>query len=80
MDFGPEKFEALDPEVQAFLRRLDRDDVRLLEKSIDLSRRVGAAASVVRWVIITVAAIIVTVAGLGDAIAKIVKWFFGAPH
>ncbi|MEP9368644.1 hypothetical protein [Xanthobacter sp. VNH20] len=73
-------FDSLDPEVQAFLSRLKASDVLLLEKSIDLSRRVGAAASVVRWLIITVAAIIVTVAGLGDAIAKIVRWFFGAPH
>lgn len=73
-------FDSLDPEVQAFLSRLKASDVLLLEKSIDLSRRVGAAASVVRWLIITVAAIIVTVAGLGDAVAKIVRWVFGAPH
>lgn len=73
-------FETLDPEVQQFLCRLKKNDVLLLEKSIDLSRRVGAAASVVRWMIITVAAVIVTVAGLGDAVAKIVRWFFGAPH
>lgn len=80
MTNAPKTYEDLAPEVQAFLGRLDEDDVHLLEASIDLSRKVTHAASVARWCIITLAAIIVAVAALGDAGAKIVKWFVGAPH
>jgi len=70
-------FAELDPEVKAFLGRLKPGDVKLLEVGIDLCRKVGGTARIVRWVFITLAAIIVTFAGLGDAIAKIYRWFFG---
>lgn len=80
MTDAPKTYDDLDPEVQAFLSRLDEDDVHLLEASIDLSRRITHAASVARWCIITLAAVIVAVAALGDAGAKILRWFAGSPH
>ncbi|MFG1300375.1 hypothetical protein V5F49_11330 [Xanthobacter sp. V3C-3] len=68
-------FEELDPEVKAFLGRLDEGDVHLLEKGIDLTRHVASAGRVARWCIIVVVSFIVGMAALGDAVGKIFHWF-----
>lgn len=69
------EFSALNPEVQAFLTRLDVGDVRLLEKSIDIARHIGTTAKVVRWLVITIAGAIIAVAGLWDAVVKLMAYF-----
>lgn len=68
-------FDELEPEVKAFLGRLDDGDVRLLEKGIDLVRHVASAGRVARWCIIVLVSFIVGVSALGDAIGKIFHWF-----
>lgn len=68
-------FDTLDPEVRAFLGRLDEDDVQLLEKSIDLSRHVASAGRVAKWLLVALFSLIVALATVGDAFVKILHWF-----
>lgn len=70
-----ERFEELEPEVRAFLGRLDPGDVDLLERSISITRHVASAGKVVKWTFITLVALIVSIAALGDAVTKIWHWW-----
>lgn len=72
---GATTFDELDPEVQDFLGRLDKADVQLLEKGIDLTRHVASAGKVAKWCVILVVGLIVGLSALGDAIGKIFHWF-----
>lgn len=48
--------------------------MRLLEKSIDIARHIGTTAKVVRWLVITIAGTIIAVAGLWDAVVKLLAY------
>ncbi len=63
--------DALDPEVRNLLLRLKRDDVAQIETAIVLARQIGTTARMLRWVIITFAAIIVFITTVGDGLAKL---------
>ncbi len=75
MTEGPK--ESMDPAVAAFLARLDAEDVPLLEKSIELTRKIAATATVVKWIIISIFGVIVAVAALGESLQKIAMFIRG---
>lgn len=61
----------MDPAVRAFLDRLDPDDVKLLETTISITRKVLAFGQVGKWILWGLIAVVLAVAALGEAIQKI---------
>ena len=72
--------EDLDPAVRAFLARLDSEDVPLLEKSIDLMRKIIAAGQVAKWLTICLFGTVLAVTTFWEAIQKLVGLVRNATH
>lgn len=68
----------LDPETQAFLMRLRREDVILLQAGIDLVRSAMTIGRFSRWLIISLVGAILGGVMLGEALMKILTWFRSA--
>lgn len=77
VEMAQKTYDQLDPEVQAFLGRLDGKDVHLLERSIDITRKIASTASVIRWCVISVAALIVLAVTISENVGKLRTWITG---
>ncbi|GAB4071795.1 hypothetical protein KHC28_00500 [Ancylobacter sonchi] len=69
------QFDDLDPKVREFLADLDEEKVAELEEAIRFTRATKTVSKFLKWCVITVVAMFITTAALGEAIQKIWGWF-----
>lgn len=80
--FGPyknpvENFEQLAPCVRRFLQGLDEEDCAICDEILTNYKRAKIISWFFKWTIVTMAALFIAAAGLGDSVAKIFSWFKG---
>lgn len=68
------QFDDLDPKVREFLADLDEEKVAELEEAIRFTRATKTVSRFLKWCLITVVAMFLTTAALGEAIQKIWGW------
>lgn len=74
-------FDDLDQSVRTFLADLDEEGVGELREAIHFMRATKTVSKFLKWCLITVVAMFLTTAALGEAIGKIWGWItsFGGP-
>nr|WP_295465161.1 hypothetical protein [Mesorhizobium sp.] len=84
------RFDQLDEDVKALLRRLSPAEVETLtylstipkdelRGMMKMFRDVRAVSWFLRWLFFAVAAVFVTASALGESFAKVMHWFRGPP-
>ncbi|WP_428029831.1 hypothetical protein [Ancylobacter sp.] len=71
---GPVHYDDLNPKVREFLADLDEEKVAELEEAIRFTRATKTVSRFLKWCLITVVAVFLTTAALGEAIGKIWGW------
>lgn len=74
------QWETIDPDTRAFFARLDKQDIVLLEKGIELVRASLTVGSFVKWLVITVLGFFFGGIMLWEGILKVVSWIKGVPR
>jgi len=70
----PEHLADLSHETREFLSTLSKEDIETLKKGLPTLRAILGFSTVVRWIAIAAASILVGTVMMGDAIAKIFSW------
>lgn len=68
-------FATLPEHTKEFLRELRPEEIRELREGIEMLRNISTVSRFLRWTIITIVAVFVTIVSLGESIAKVFRWF-----
>ena len=78
-DDPAQRFASLPEHVKQFLRELRPEEIHELKEGIEMLRNISTVSKFLKWLIISIVAIFVTVVSLGESVAKVFKWFKGSP-
>lgn len=70
----PEHLADLSHETREFLSTLSKEDIETLKKGLPTLRAIIGFGTVVKWLAITAAGLLVGTVMMGDALAKIFSW------
>jgi hypothetical protein len=69
------RFADLPEHTKAFLLRLREDEIKELEEILVLFRSMETVSKFMRWMLITIVAIFITIVSLGEGLLKMMKWW-----
>lgn len=71
----PEKFIDLPEHTKEFLTKLRPEEIKELEEILILFRSMETVSKFMKWVLITIVAIFITIVSLGEGLLKMMKWW-----